>query len=122
MTLVNAKDKQGKAGLAAWLGSMALAILSASCCIIPIALSGIGLGGAWLSFLGPFVAYRFVILTLVSLVIAYLWLRLWRYGTINGRNGILAIIATLFVLLAWTAPLWEWDLSARLLDYWMSRG
>ena len=33
-----------------------LALLSVSCCILPIGLSIIGLGGVWLAVLGPFVA------------------------------------------------------------------
>jgi len=35
-----------------------LALLSASCCVLPIGLAIVGLGGAWLAVLGPFVAYR----------------------------------------------------------------
>ena len=39
-----------------------LALLSASCCVLPIGLSILGLGGAWLTMLGPFIAYRGFIL------------------------------------------------------------
>ena len=49
-------------------GAGFLALLSASCCVLPIGLSIIGLGGTWLTMLGPFVAYRVEILVVVGLI------------------------------------------------------
>ena len=46
-----------------------LALLSASCCVLPIGLSIIGLGGTWLTMLGPFVAYRGFILVAVAIAL-----------------------------------------------------
>jgi len=104
------------------LGCAALAaLLSASCCIIPIALTVAGLGGAWLSFLSPFAAHRELILTLVSLIVAYQWLRVLtrKSTTRRGRRNIAMVAVTsLATVLAWTAPLWEWDVSGMMLDAW----
>lgn len=101
-----------------------LALLSASCCILPLGLTIVGLGGAWLSLLEPFVAYRELILTAASGIVAYLWLRVWKTkGTIvRQRRGIaMAGMAFLVTALAWTAPAWEWKVSKLLMEIWMNQ-
>ncbi|MDH3669088.1 MAG: hypothetical protein OEN23_19410, partial [Paracoccaceae bacterium] len=35
-----------------------IALLSATCCVLPIGLARLGAGGSWLTILEPFVAYR----------------------------------------------------------------
>ena|SRR6056297_3537185 len=45
-----------------------LALLSASCCVLPIGLSIMVLGGAWLTILGPFIAYRGAFLSVSQLL------------------------------------------------------
>ena len=105
-------------------GTAVVALLSASCCIIPIGLAMVGLGGAWLSFLVPFAAHRELILFVVSLVVGYLWLRMLRRKgkTPHGRLGAtMAVTASLAVVLAWSAPLWEAKISAVLLDIWANQ-
>jgi len=100
-----------------------LAFLSASCCILPLALTIVGLGGAWLSFLGPLVVYREIILIIVTAIIAYLWFRISTTGgrPIRRRRGvIMASVASLATGVAWTAPLWEWDVTNMLMDIWTS--
>ena len=93
------------------------AALSASCCILPLGLSILGVGGSWLAFLGPFVRYREIILLAVGIAVAWSWLRLWRSpcGLRGTRSGlILTCIATLVFLGALTAPLWENDVARSL--------
>ena len=72
---VNANQQTAKQpGVAARLvmpHAALLAVLSASCCVLPIGLSIIGLGGTWLTMLGPFIAYRAFIL--VAVAIALIW-------------------------------------------------
>jgi len=61
------------------LAGVALAaLLAASCCVLPIALTIVGLGGSWLAVLGPFVAYRASILIVVGVAVAWSWYRLLR--------------------------------------------
>ena len=68
-----------------------LALISASCCVLPIGLSILGLGGTWLLLLGPFVAYRAPIVVAVGLVfdmglVACLFQMGLRVGpTLHGR-------------------------------------
>lgn len=94
-----------------------LAVLSASCCVLPIALSLVGLGGAWLTVLGPFVAYRDAILILVGCIIAWSWLRLWRTRCklhTKRRGVLITAIASVAFLLALSAPLWEMQLARSM--------
>lgn len=105
------------------LGAASLmAIASASCCVLPIGLSVAGLGGAWLTLLDPFVAYRSFILVGVGLVLLVTWARI-----INRRNGCakrrrtsltVASFCTLVFLIALSAPLWEQGAVQVILSYW----
>ena len=98
-------------------GAIVLAALSASCCILPLGLSVMGLGGSWLTFLSPFVRYRELILLVVGIAVVWSWLRLWRSpcGLRGNRGGlILTSIATLVFIGALTAPLWENDVARSL--------
>ncbi len=87
-----------------------LALLSASCCVLPIGLSIVGLGGSWLTMLGPFVVYREAILVVVALVLAWAWYRILRFrGCAKRRTSsfIWAGIGSTAFLLAVSSPLWE---------------
>ena len=98
-------------------GAGLLALLSASCCVLPIGLSIIGLGGTWLVMLGPFVEYRIEILVLVGLVLAWGWLRLWRRWQCASRRRstvVLLSFTTLAFLVAASSPLWEQDAARTM--------
>ena len=98
-------------------GAGLLALLSASCCVLPIGLSIIGLGGTWLVMLGPFVEYRIEILVLVGLVLAWGWLRLWRRWQCASRRRstvVLLSFTTLAFILAASSPLWEEDAARTM--------
>ena len=99
-----------------------LAIASASCCVLPIGLSIAGLGGTWLTVLGPFVAYRSIILIGVVCVLVVAWARLIkrRDGCAGRRKAalIFATFCTFFFLIALSAPLWEQDAVRAMLSYW----
>ena len=97
------------------------ALLSASCCVLPIGLAIVGLGGAWLAVLGPLVAYRWAILGAVGLVLLWAWFRLFR----NARRGArmrgamaLATFASLSFAVALAAPLWEAETTRMLMGVW----
>ena len=98
-----------------------LAFLSASCCILPIGLTIVGFGGAWLAILGPLVAYRETILIIVSVLVAFLWFRIWATGDrpVRQRRGIAMVsVLSLVVGIAWTAPLWELGVTSVLINVW----
>lgn len=91
-------------------GAGLLALLSASCCVLPIGLSIIGLGGSWLTMLGPFVEYRIELLVVVGLVLAWGLFRLWnRWQCSSRRRSTVALLgfATLAFALSASSPLWE---------------
>ena len=56
-------------GLLAGLGALALA----SCCVLPLALAVIGLGGAWLAGLGGLLAYQPYLLAVATAAVAAGW-------------------------------------------------
>lgn len=94
-----------------------LALLSASCCVLPIGLSIIGLGGTWLVMLGPFVAYRVEILVVVGLVLAWGWFRLWkRWLCANRRRSTVVLLGftTIAFALAASSSLWEEDAARTM--------
>ena len=102
-------------------GAGFLALLSASCCVLPIGLSIIGLGGTWLTMLGPFVAYRVEILVVVGLILAWGWARLWQRWSCARRRRSTAILlgfTTLAFLLAASSPLWEEDAARTMWALW----
>ena len=102
-------------------GAGLLALLSASCCVLPIGLSIIGLGGTWLTMLGPFVAYRIEILVVVGLVLAWGWLRLLRrWNCASRKRSTLFILGltTLAFALAASSPLWEEEAARTMFALW----
>ena len=60
-------------------GGVAGAILASSCCIIPLALVGFGIGGAWMMQLTALAPYQplFIALALVFLAAGF-WMVYWR--------------------------------------------
>ena len=102
-------------------GAGLLALLSASCCVLPIGLSIIGLGGTWLTMLGPFVAYRIEILAVMKLVLAWGWLRLLRrWNCASRKRSTLFILGltTLAFALAASSPLWEEEAARTMFALW----
>ena len=98
-----------------------LALLSASCCVLPIGLSIIGLGGSWLTMLGPFVAYRTELLILVGLILGWSWVRLWtRWDCLSRRPSTLVVLvlATMAAALAASSSLWEDDAARAMFALW----
>jgi mercuric ion transport protein len=110
------------AGRWALAGASLAALLAATCCVLPIALTVIGLGGSWLALLGPFVAYRVPILLVVAVAVLWSWYRIWRSRRPRRWNLAMALMATAALLLAVSAPLWENQLARQLWDYMSTPG
>jgi mercuric ion transport protein len=101
----------------------ALALLSASCCVLPIALSIIGLGGSWLTMLGPFIAYRGFILLGVAIALVWAWYRVVRpklYVTRRRPAIVWASLASIAFLVALSSPHWEASVQRFMWDLWRS--
>lgn len=116
-------EKEGFAmGLAMPVATL-LALLSASCCVLPIGLSILGLGGAWLTMLGPFIAYRIFILSGIALALVWAWYRVLRaHPCISRRPSsiIWVSLATVAFLIAASSPLWEANAQRFMWDLWRS--
>lgn len=85
----------------------------------------IGLGGTWLTVLGPFVEHRVFILLSVGFVLTAAW-GVLVLGTgmcpRRRRTGLtLAFVCTAFFAAAVTAPLWERDAMGAMWSYWTDR-
>ncbi len=101
----------------------ALALLSASCCVLPIGLSIIGLGGSWLTMLGPFIAYREFILFGVAVALIWAWYRVVRPNpcVTRRRSAIVwASLASIAFLIALSSPYWEASAQRFMWDLWRS--
>ena len=100
-----------------------LALLSASCCVLPIGLSILGLGGAWLTILGPFVAYREFILVGVAIALVWAWYRVLRRRSCATRRRpaiVWTSLASIAFLVALSSPLWEASAQRFMWDLWRS--
>ena len=101
------------------------ALLSTSCCVLPIGLAVLGFGGSWLAFLGPFVAYRSLILTAIGLVLIVAWGRLlFRRNPCVRRKAstvFLTSASTALFITALSAPLWEQEAARAMWTYWTER-
>ncbi|MFA8444047.1 MAG: hypothetical protein ACEPO0_19480 [Yoonia sp.] len=100
-----------------------LALLSASCCVLPIGLSILGLGGAWLTMLGPFIAYRGFILAGVVIALVWAWYRVLRRRPCATRRRSAIIwtsLASIAFLIALSSPLWEASAQRFMWDLWRS--
>ena len=120
---MKASDPHNEGGSALETVSLAgaglLAALSATCCVIPVGAMILGLGGAWLSVLGPLVEWRGPILAASGLMLAWAAVR-WRRrrGARSAlRTALLAGVGLLW-LGALAAPLWEGAATATLFRIW----
>ncbi|WP_322867665.1 hypothetical protein U5922_016515 [Aquicoccus sp. G2-2] len=100
-----------------------LSLLSASCCVLPIGLSIIGLGGSWLIMLGPFIAYRGLILVVVAVALVWAWYRVLRRNPCAApkRSAVVwTSLATVAFLVALSSPYWEVSAQRFMWVLWRS--
>ena len=115
-------DLSPKGGKAMLGLATVFALLSATCCVLPIGLSILGLGGAWVSAFGPFTEYRPFILAGVAVIVLFAWFRLIRRHRCGrmSRSGLFwTILATVALAVSISAPLWEGNATRVLWAIWM---
>ena len=126
MDVVNTQEPTSKEGYAMRLVmpvATLLAVLSASCCVLPIGLSILGLGGTWLTMLGPFIAYRLFILSGIAVALAWAWYRVLRaHPCVSRRRSSIfwVSLTTVAFLIAASSPLWEASAQRLMWDLWRS--
>ena len=102
-------------------GAAILALLSASCCVLPIGLSIIGLGGSWLTFLGPIVAYRVPILAGLAIILGWSWFTIVRPSACKAKRKQATrytSMATFAFLIAALAPVWQASVDTLMWSLW----
>jgi mercuric ion transport protein len=95
------------------------ALVGASCCVLPLMLAAIGVGGAWIAQLAVFVTYQWYILTLAVLLITISWIAAFVRGS-SRRTKLILAISTALVAAAFVMPIYEDDITQQLLK--MMRG
>ncbi|CTQ75807.1 hypothetical protein [Roseibium alexandrii] len=84
---------------ASYLGSIS-ALGVATCCVLPMAMMLLGLGGSWLAIFGTIAAASFYVLGLSTLMVLAAWLVTYRKGSLLQLKWWLAGSTTLTAL-AW---------------------
>ncbi|MEP2980677.1 MAG: hypothetical protein ABJO86_14390 [Lentilitoribacter sp.] len=110
----------GKTNDLALGGASILALLTASCCILPLGLAIVGLGGSWLSVLAPFIEYRVYLLTIVGLIVLWSWVSLYSSpcGLLGNKKSLLIrLFVTIIFTAALTAPYWEDGIARLMWEY-----
>ena len=54
------------------------ALLTGTCCVIPLLLVGVGAGGAWLAYLRALEPYRWAFIAIAAVALAFAWKRIYR--------------------------------------------
>ena len=54
------------------------AVLSGTCCVVPLLLVSVGVGGAWLAHLRALAPYRWIFIGLAVVALAFAWKRIYR--------------------------------------------
>jgi mercuric ion transport protein len=113
-------------GLLTGLGALALA----SCCVLPLALAVVGLGGAWLAGLGGLLPYQPYLLAMAAAAVGAGWfVTLRRRASCKPESGCARRspgwatfgalgLSTLLVVLAATWGEFEPAVMSFLLDLW----
>lgn len=80
------------------------AILVSACCILPLVLVMLGLGGAWLSVFHALQPYRWIFLSLAAIALVFAWRRLYPASTECATDTPCALPAKLraYRALFWT--------------------
>lgn len=98
-------------------GSVAGSVLASACCIVPLVLFSLGIGGAWISTLTGLAPYKPVFLALAAVLVAAGFASMRRGGAACDADGYCAHPASRYVTLAalWlstgillTVILWPW--------------
>jgi mercuric ion transport protein len=96
------------------------ALVGASCCVLPLTLAILGVGGAWIAYLGPLVAYRSWMLAFAVAIILFAW-----SAALVRRPGPRAIVllslATAAVGAALAVAAYETEITRYLAQVWRSQ-
>lgn len=92
---------RGSQGLLA-LGGFG-AVLVSACCVLPLVLVVLGLGGAWLATLHALYPYRWIFIGISAVVLLIAWRRLYRpqTGCVEGEVCAIPAVRRTYRVLFW---------------------
>ncbi len=96
---------------ASYVGSLS-ALGVATCCVMPMTMILLGLGGSWLSVFGKIAAASFYVLGIATVLLIAAWFQCVKQGSLNHLKGLL-IGSTFLTAVAWVIVLNE----ARINDF-----
>ena len=67
------------------------AVLTGTCCVVPLLLVSVGAGGAWLSYLRALEPYRWIFIGVAAVALAFAWKRIYRPAADCGPGEVCAI-------------------------------
>lgn len=85
-----------RASLASSLASLGVA----TCCVMPMAMMLLGLGGSWIAVFGTIAAASFYVLGASTVIIALAWIAVYRRHAVGHMKAWLTI-STVLTALAW---------------------
>ncbi|WP_246227817.1 hypothetical protein [Roseobacter ponti] len=96
---------------ASYVGSIA-ALGVATCCVLPMTMMLLGLGGSWLAVFGKIAAASFVVLSIASVILLAAWIVTYRRGALDHLIAWL-VGSSILTTLAWVIVFNE----ARINDF-----
>jgi uncharacterized membrane protein YkgB len=101
---------QVRAAVVAGLASLGVS----ACCVLPMVVLLLGLGGSWLAVFGKISAASYYVLGLSTLLIALAWIASLQHGRSTGMRGWLAV-STILVGAAWLVVFNEGRINEALM-------
>ena len=99
-----------------YLGSVT-ALGVAACCVLPMTMMLLGLGGSWLAVFGTIASVSYWVLAVSTLLVVASWLTFWRIGSLQHLKGGL-VLTTALTALAWVIVFYETRINDVLIA-WM---
>lgn len=96
---------------ASYMGSLS-ALGVATCCVLPMTMMLLGLGGSWLAVFGKIAAASFYVLAIATVLLITAWVLCHRRGSLSQMKGWL-LGSTVLTALAWVIVFNE----ARINDF-----
>lgn len=109
-------NRMANAGI---LGSV-VALFAAACCVLPMVMMLLGLGGSWLAVFGAVAGVSQYIAAASAILVAAAWSIAIRRGGSHGSRGtrVVLVSATVLVVAAWVLLLNEAGINDYLIS-WM---
>jgi len=69
---------EGKAETGSLITGGVAAVFASACCVGPLVLVSVGVGGAWIGYLTMLEPYRWIFIAIAAVALAFAWRRIYR--------------------------------------------